>query len=202
MSWASAVRQAPAKTKAKAVVSSFMPATFQPAPIDWGRLVSLDFETYYDMGYTLSALSTSSYVRDPRFEAQMVGIKIGHGKTRVVPRDKIAAEFKKINWGTHSMLCHNVQFDGFIMSERYGVVPKQYYCTLSMARALHSNEVGAGLHDVSVFYGGAGKLEGGVENMKGKSFDELWADKPLWNASAAYCANDVDEMFRIFQEMQ
>ena len=201
MSWASAVRQAPAKTKAKAIVSSFMPATFKPAPIDWGRLVSLDFETYYDVGYTLSTLSTSSYVRDPRFEALMVGIKIGRGKTKVVPRDKIAAELKKINWGTHSLLCHNVQFDGFIMSERYGVTPKQYYCTLSMARALHSNEVGAGLHDVSMFYGGAGKLEGGVENMKGKSFDTLWADKPLWSASAAYCVNDVDEMFRIFQEM-
>lgn len=199
MSWSSATRRA-AALKATIPQARSAPIAVNLHQVDWDRLVSLDFETYYDTHYTLSKLSTSEYVRDARFEASMVGIKIGRKKTKVVPHHKIKAELAKINWATHSVLCHNVQFDGFILSHVYGVVPKQYYCTLSMARGLHSNEIGAGLHDVSVFYGGQGKLDG-LDDMKGVSFQNLFANKPLWERSAQYCANDVDEMFRVFTEM-
>lgn len=200
MSWASATR------KSKKVAELLAPKAtpkfqFDPAPIDWARLVSLDFETHYDTDYTLKKMSTSEYIRDPRFETLMVGIKIGEGKTRLVPGPKVKAELAKINWKTHSLLCHNTQFDGFILSHHYNVIPAKYYCTLSMARGLHSNEIGAGLHDVSIYYGGQGKLDGGVEGMKGLHFKELFADKSLWKRSSDYCINDVDEMFRIFKEM-
>ena len=201
MGWASAVRKPTAQTKVAAAAKIVSRPQIETAAVDWDRLVSLDFETFYDADYTLSKLSTSEYVRDERFEASMVGIKIGNKKTKVVPHSKIAAELAAINWETHSVLCHNVQFDGFILSHHYGVFPKRYYCTLGMARGLHSNEIGAGLHDVSLFYGGKGKIDGGVEGMKGVRFKELFANKPLWKRSAEYCANDVDEMFRIFCAM-
>lgn len=201
MSWASAIRKPTARTKVAAAAKIVSRPQIETANIDWDRLVSLDFETYYDADYTLSKLSTSEYVRDERFEASMVGIKIGNKKTKVVPHSKIAAELAAINWETHSVLCHNVQFDGFILSHHYGVFPKRYYCTLGMARGLHSNEIGAGLHDVSLFYGGKGKIDGGIEGMKGVRFKELFTNKPLWKRSAEYCANDVDEMFRIFCAM-
>lgn len=167
-----------------------------PHTPDWSRIVSIDFETYYDQDYTLKKLSTSEYVRDPRFKAQMMGIRIGNGKTRTIPHGKIAQELGKINWATHSLLCHNTAFDGFILSHHYGVVPAYYYDTLSMARGLHSNEIGAGLDEVSIHYGGAGKLDGldqtqGVVN---------WS-KELFAATAPYCANDVDEMIRVFKLM-
>ena len=201
MGWASAVRKPTAQTKVAAATKIVSRSQIETAAVDWDRLVSLDFETFYDADYTLSKLSTSEYVRDERFEASMVGIKIGNKKTKVVPHSKIAAELAAINWETHSVLCHNVQFDGFILSHHYGVFPKRYYCTLGMARGLHSNEIGAGLHDVSLFYGGKGKIDGGIEGMKGMRFKELFANKPLWKRSAEYCANDVDEMFRIFCAM-
>ena len=200
MNWSSAVRKKTQCALAAAAKIVSRPQ-IETADVDWDRLVSLDFETYYDADYTLSKLSTSEYVRDERFEASMVGIKIGNKKTKVVPHNKIAAELAAINWETHSVLCHNIQFDGFILSHHYGVFPKRYYCTLGMARGLHSNEIGAGLHDVSLFYGGKGKIDGGVEGMKGTRFKELFANKPLWKRSAEYCANDVDEMFRIFCAM-
>jgi DNA polymerase len=65
-----------------------------------------------------------------------------------------------------------------------------------MARGLHSNDIGAGLDEVSIFYGGQGKLEG-LERTKGV-FN--W-DKALFSSTSVYCANDVDEMFRVFKEM-
>ena len=161
MSWMNAVR----KIK-EAAKLSFIRPEITPSVVDWARLVTLDFETYYDQDYTLSKLSTSEYVRDPRFKAQMVGIKIGLKPTKWYPAAKVAAALKTINWATHSVLCHNTQFDGFILSHHYGIVPVMYYDTLSMARGLHSNEIGASLDEVAQFYGKGSKIEGALDAAK------------------------------------
>ena len=196
MTWASALKKqkAPAHQLPDA---NFARPDIPQHTVDWARLVSLDFETFYAQDYTLSKLSTSEYVRHPQFKAQMMGIKVGHGKTRIIPHHRIKAELAKINWSTHSLLCHNTQFDGFILSHHYGVHPAFLYDSLSMARGLHSNDIGAGLDEVSVFYGGAGKVEGSLEKTKGV----LNWPKPLFDEMAIYCANDVDEMLRVFKEM-
>ena len=170
----------------------------ETAQIDWPRLVSLDFETYFDGEYTLKKMSTSEYIRDPRFKAQMVGIKIGNKKTKVVTGARIKSELAKINWATHSLLCHNTHFDGLILSHHFGIVPAYYYCSLSMARGLHSNEIGAGLDEVAKFYGGEGKVDGVLEKTRG----ELNWPKQLVNEVAIYCERDVEEMYRIFVAMQ
>lgn len=164
---------------------------------DWARLVALDFETFFDDDYTLSKLSTSEYIRDPRFKAQMVGIKIGNGKTKFYPANKVAAALRAINWSTHSALCHNMQFDGFILSHHYGIHPVYLYDTLSMARGLHSNDIGAGLDEVAVYYGGVGKIQGSLEKTKGV----LNWSKAMIAETGIYCVNDVDEMLRIFKLM-
>ena len=192
MSWKSALRKQPVAQNPEFA----RPNIPQHTP-DWARLVSLDFETYFDQDYTLSKLSTSEYVRDPRFKAQMLGIKVGNGKTRIIPAAKIKAELAKINWATHALLAHNAQFDGFILSHHYGIHPAYLYDSLSMARGLHSNDIGAGLDEVSVFYGGGGKIEGSLEKTKGV----LNWGKELFAKTAIYCANDVDEMVRVFKEM-
>ena len=195
MSWASATRNAVTKP-----VQQFVRPSFKIEQVDFSRLVALDFETYYDVDYTLSKLSTSEYIRDLRFEALMVGIKIGKKKRVVVPGPKVAAYLKTVNWVTHSLLCHNMQFDGFILSHHYQIVPKRYYCSLSMARGLHSNEIGAGLDEVALFYGRSGKLKGTLETMKGHRYKSLVA-AGLYTAGAEYCGVDVDEMLGIFTEM-
>lgn len=195
MTWASATRKHKQHPVAHAVRSFCRPFIPQHTP-DWTRLVSLDFETFWDADYTLSKLSTSEYVRDPRFKAQMCGIKVGNGKTRVIPAARIKTELKKINWSTHSLLCHNTQFDAFILSHHYDIHPVFLYDSLAMARGLHSNDIGAGLDEVSIFYGGQGKLEG-LEATKGV----LNWPKPLYDNVATYCANDVDEMLRVFKLM-
>jgi DNA polymerase len=195
MSWASSIRKAPPKP-----VYDFLRPTFPTEQVDWSRLVSIDFETYYDDDYTLSKLSTSEYIRDERFEALMMGVKVGRKKRVVIPGPKIAAFLKTIPWSTHTLLCHNNQFDGFILGHHYKVVPAKYYCTLSMARGLHSNEIGAGLDEVAQFYGRGGKLKGNLEKMKGRRYKQLVTEK-LYDQGAEYCGVDVDEMLGIFQEM-
>ena len=199
MSWSSATRKS---SRLEEPEGQDVRPRFVTEKVDWARLVSLDFETFYDADYTLSKLSTSEYIRDPRFEAQMVGIKIGRRKTKVVPAPRIREELAKIDWSTHSLLCHHTQFDGFILSHHYGIQPKRLYCTLSMARGLHSNDIGAGLDEVAQFYGGRGKIEGALDGLKGRRYAELIKlHKDAWKEGVAYCANDVDEMFRIFEAM-
>ena len=195
MGWGSAVKERP---KSKPVIDQqfFLP-TFETEPIDWARLVSLDFETYFDDEYTLRKLNTSEYIRDKRFKAQMVGIKIGLGKTKWYPAHKIKAALRAIPWTTHSLLAHHAQFDGFILSHHYDIQPKKIYCTLSMARGLHSQDIGAGLDEVAKFYGGRGKVEGVLEKTKGV----LNWSPALQKEAGLYCGQDVDEMFRIFKLM-
>lgn len=192
MSWASATRR---KVEEQQPV---LLEQVKPAELDLKHLVTLDFETYYDSDYTLRKLSTSEYIRDARFQALMCGIKIGKGRTKLVPGPKIADELAKIDWATHDLLAHHAQFDGFILSHHYKVKPRRIYCSLSMARGLHSSEIGAGLDEVSQFYGGRGKIQGGVEDMAGFTFERLFKDKPRWKKSSEYCVNDVDECLRVF----
>ena len=165
--------------------------------IDWSRVVTVDFETFYGKGYTLSTSSTSEYVRDTRFKAQMVGIKIGNKPTKVYGPKTMERALRAIPWSTHSLLCHNTQFDGFILSHHYGIVPAKYYDTLSMARGLHSNEIGGSLDEVAKHYGGLGKIDGALEKTK----DMLVWPKALYDSTAEYCARDVDETYNIFKKM-
>lgn len=176
---------------------SFVVPQIEPAEIDWDRLVVLDFETYYDDDYTLKKLSTSEYIRDSRFRAQCVGLKVGRKPVKVYPREKIKAALAAIPWGTHSLLAHHVQFDGLICYEHFGIRPKKLYDTLSMARALYSNDIGAGLDEVSLFTGGQGKVKDVLENTKGVL---VWS-KALYEATVPYVVRDVEECLRIFKHM-
>lgn len=191
MSWKSALKKSSAPTV------QFARPAFTPADIDWAHLVTVDLETYFDVDYTLRKLSTSEYVRDPRFKFQMVGIKIGRKPTKIYDGKKGVAALKAIDWKTHDLLCHNTAFDGFALSHYLGIKPRRYYDTLSMARGLHSNEIDGDLDSVAKFYGGAGKIDGFLEKTKGV---RDWSPA-LFKEGSVYCAQDNDECFRIFTEM-
>lgn len=203
MGWGSAVKNnaTTPKTGRSKVIGMDVDWEFSPIilqhKVDWKHLVVLDYETFWDQDYTLSKMSTSEYVRDKRFRAHMVGLKIGTGKTRVIPREKISAELRKIDWTKHDLLCHNTAFDGFILSHHEGIVPRIYYDTLSMARGLFSNDIGASLGEVGEYLGLGGKIEDVLVESKGV----LALSKPLYTRMAKYCGRDVDLCLDIFKKM-
>jgi len=47
------------------------------------------------------------------------------------------------------LLCHNIHFDGAILAWIFGIVPKVYIDTLSMARAIHGTNAGGSLKALS-----------------------------------------------------
>lgn len=163
------------------------------------EIVTLDFETYFDKEYTLrnSTMNTSEYIRDPRFKAQCVGMKIGTRKTKWYGPGQVAEAIHAIDWSCHDLLAHHVMFDGLILRHHFGVVPRRYLDTLSMARALHSNRIGASLDAVASFYGVGNKIPNVLDQTKG--IRDLPEDvlAPL----GEYCAMDVELTFKIFREM-
>lgn len=159
-------------------------------------IVTLDFETYYSKEYSLTKkeYNTSSYIRSPLFKAHCVGIKDGIKKTVWYESKDIAAALKKHRVAERPLMCHNTQFDGFILSQHYGVVPAFYLDTLAMSRALHGTLGRNDLDTVSRLYGRGGKVKpAALKKVKG--IRDLPPD--LLDQLAEYMCGDTDECYEI-----
>jgi DNA polymerase len=157
----------------------------------------LDFETYYGDDYTLSNLSTSAYVMDPRFEVIGVGIRFGDRRAWL-EEYQWRAFARSVDWSQIMMLCHHAHFDGLIGSYHYGVRPGYWLDTLSMARALHGITVGGSLGKVSAHYE-VGVKGTEVVQAKGKRRADFTQEE--WLAYGGYCLNDCDLTLGILQKM-
>lgn len=98
-------------------------------------LYVIDFETYWSDDFTLSKLTTTEYVRDNRFKVQGVGV-IAEGKEPVWVTENIAEYLRSLDLEHNEVLCHNTLYDGFILSETYGIHPKFFYDTMGMSKSL------------------------------------------------------------------
>lgn len=172
------------------------------AKIDFNKLVTLDFETYFDSKYSLRAkkYNTSSYIRDEQFAVHCVSIKIGRKPSKCYQGKQIAAALGRIDWGTHSLLCHNTAFDGAILAWHYNIVPKMYYDTLSMSRALHAEFVSKSLGEIGKLYGIGGKFEEGSALDKVKGVRPGTVPDDVMKDLMAYCDRDNELCFQIFEK--
>ena len=163
-------------------------------------IVTLDFETYYDDEYTLSkSMNMSEYVRDERFKAHGVGIRI-NGKGRWYTGKNIKLALNDIDWSNSALLCHNTPFDGFILSHHYNIVPGFILETLAMARAIHGQHRGLSLGNLSRLHGRKGKQRAGaLVDTKGKRK----LTKKESDSLGLYCLDDcweTDELFTDFYD--
>ena len=99
-------------------------------------IITIDWETYYSKEYSLKKMSETDYILDPRFQVIMCAIKEGDAETVVHTEERtIRAALNRINWENNALLAHNARFDGAILAWHYGIVPRLYLDTMSMARA-------------------------------------------------------------------
>ena len=164
--------------------------------IELNNIITLDFETYYSTEYSMSkpTYNTSAYIRDPQFHVHCCAVKLGKKKSKCYPGKELKTVFADIDWKNSALLAHNTAFDGFILAERYGIVPAFYYDTLSMTRALHGELSRASLDTIVKLYQLGAKHEGALESTKNKrelSSDEL---KRLMH----YCNNDNELCWNVF----
>lgn len=163
------------------------------------QIVTVDFETYFSKDYTLKSksLNLSEYVRDERFKIHCVAIKIDDKPVLWVDHSNVERAIASIDWTNSALLAHHTAFDGFILRHHFGVAPNYYLDTLSMGRALHSNNISASLESLGTYYGVGNKLPDVLNKTKG--LEEL--DSELLAQLGAYCAVDVELCKKIFDLM-
>lgn len=159
------------------------------------RILTIDYETYWDIDYTLSKMTTEAYVRDPRFKAHMVGVKNGDAETVVVPGHQVQAVFDRIPWHDTAVLCQHAHFDGLIMSHHYGAHPLMFLDTLSMFRHLYPTEA-CSLANICKVLGLREKGGGYYDIVNTKGLVELSTAE--YKKCAWYCGLDCDLTKEIF----
>lgn len=164
------------------------------------KILTIDFETYYDREFSLSKMTTEEYVRDPRFEVIGVSVQEDNGEPVWFSGDQISIYqfLRGYDWENNLALAHNAPFDGSILTWVFGIKPKGWLDTLSMARALHGTEVGGSLKVLTEHYG-LGEKGTEVVNALGLRRTDFPADQLA--RYGEYCKNDVDLTYRLFMEM-
>ena len=160
------------------------------------QLVTLDFETYYDVGFSLSGLTTEEYIKDERFQVIGVSIKLDQGEAKWYTGDQVKEALDNIDWKNSALLCHNTQFDGAILSFRYNIIPGLYLDTLCMARAIHGVDVGGSLAFLVEKYN-LGRKGTEVVDAKGKRLENFTAQDLAQYGE--YCKNDTELTHKLFQ---
>ena len=164
------------------------------------RLITIDFETYYDSKIKLGFKhqTTEEYIRDKRFEVIGVGVKVDEQPTVWVSggRDKIKEYLTSLDWGSSPLLCHNTLFDGAILSWHYGITPAFMLDTLCMARAIHGVEAGGSLKALAERYEIGIK---GEEVIAAEGKARLDFNKEELARYGEYCKNDVDLTLKLFK---
>jgi DNA polymerase I-like protein with 3'-5' exonuclease and polymerase domains len=164
------------------------------------NVITLDFETYYDTGFSLSRLTTEEYIRSPEFEMIGVGVKVNDASTYWVSgsRETIFNKLKKLPWRDSMLLCHNTMFDGAILAWFCKISPAMYLDTLCMARALHGIDAGGSLKTLAERYEIGEKGEE-VIHAKGKRLADFSPEE--LHRYGQYCINDVELTHKLFSKM-
>jgi DNA polymerase I-like protein with 3'-5' exonuclease and polymerase domains len=160
------------------------------------QLVTLDFETYYDVGFSLSGLTTEEYIKDERFQVIGVSIKLDQSEAKWYTGDQVKEALDDIDWKNSALLCHNTQFDGAILSFRYNIIPGLYLDTLCMARAIHGVDVGGSLAFLVEKYN-LGRKGTEVVDAKGKRLEDFTSQDLAQYGE--YCKNDTELTHKLFQ---
>ena len=159
-------------------------------------IVTIDFETYYSKEYGLGKLTTEEYVRDDRFEVIGVSVKVNDGPTDWYTGSDPGTFLNSLDYTDKAILCHNTAFDGAILGWHFGIKPRLWLDTLSMAKPEHAVTVGGSLKNlVAKFHLGAKGTE--VVDALGKRRADF--SPTDIDAYGNYCINDTELTYKLFK---
>lgn len=111
----------------------------------YDHVASVDFETHWGTGYTLTSKqeSMTEYVRDKRFEAQTCAVMHDSWKHAEVGvgHKEIKELLHEIDWANTAFLGHHTQFDGLISTHHFDVYPVFWLDNMSISRAVYGADV-------------------------------------------------------------
>lgn len=144
-------------------------------------------------------MSTEAYIRDPRFEAHGAAVKwTPNVAAKWYNEKELRYVLREHDWTDTILVNHHANFDGFILSHHYGVIPKMYACTLNMARLLLGNHIGVSLDSVREQFGIPLKKTP-YHLFRGKHWHEL--DSSTQELVADGACDEVSSIWKLFGEM-
>lgn len=158
------------------------------------RVITLDFETFWSSrDYTLSKMGPIEYVRDPRFHAQLLGVRVDRGPVNVYESHEIHEALEALDLEAEDTIIagHNLHgFDALVLSERFGIRPKYMVDTLALARAAGISRFQSCSHKALCEYLGTGIKTDGTAVSDGKRWPDDFtpAERDMFKK---YCADDV-----------
>lgn len=161
------------------------------------NVITIDFETYYAKDYGLGKMTTEEYIRDPRFETIGVAVQV-NDSTPVWfsgTKERTKEFLSQFKWEESVAIAHNAMFDMAILNWHFDIRPKRIIDTLSMARALHTIEVGGSLAALVEYYC-LGEKGTEVLNALGKRRIDF--DSNSLDMYGEYCKNDVALTYKLF----
>ena len=164
------------------------------------NIITIDFESFYSQTYSLSKMTTEEYIRGEEFEVIGVAVKVNNEKTQWFSgtKEKTRQFLEGFDWGNSLALAHNAMFDAAILSWTFGIKPSAWLDTLSMARAIHTIEVGGSLAALATYYGLGVK---GTEVLDAKEKHRIDFTPEELGRYGEYCINDVELTYALFQEL-
>ena len=168
------------------------------------HIISMDFETASDRkDYTLSKMGPISFIRAPRFYAQLLSVRVDRGPVQVFEHDEIPLILKamKLEQPDRAIVGHNMSgFDALILSEVYGIHPRNIFDTIAMARWCGVARMTRESHAALTDWFKHGKKEAGTVVSDGKRTKEDFTPED-WAFFKQYCADDTLQCSENFYSM-
>jgi DNA polymerase len=168
-------------------------------PLDTKKIVVTDFETFFDDAYTLrgtKALRYEEYILDPRFKAHGVAVAYHNGRTDFIDGDDIPKWIR--SYRTHTLVNHQMHFDGLIWRLRYNHVAPFMVDTKGLANQVFGPAEVSGGNDLESVAERMGfQPKGRVDMFKGRY--DLTPEE--YKALVAYATNDADITYKVFHAL-
>jgi DNA polymerase len=163
-------------------------------------ILTVDFETYYSQQFSLSKITTEEYVRDSRFEAIGVSVKVDDEPAQWFSgtAKQTKAWLDRFDWANSIAIAHNAMFDMAIMNWRFDIRPKRIVDTLSMLRAIDGPDAGNSLAKAAERYG-LGVKGTEVVNALGKRRLDFTPEELA--AYGDYCINDTEMTYKLAMKL-
>lgn len=162
-------------------------------------IVTIDFETFYDKEFSLSKMTTEAYIRSPHFEVIGVGVKVNDYPTDWYSGNDVGKFLKSLNYTDKAILCHNTAFDGAILSWHFGIKPKLWLDTMSMAKPFHNITVGGSLKALATYYELGAKGEEVIQAIGKRRVNFTPEELARYGE---YCKNDVELTYALFNKLK
>jgi DNA polymerase len=168
------------------------------------KIITLDFETYYDKDYTLTKLTTQEYIRNPLFQIIGVAVSVNgsqprwHSANSVLDVAAFLSAYGIEEKGT-ILVAHNAMFDGAILEWVLNIKPWRYFCTMMGSRPFVVPYTGSmSLKEVSkhLELGMKGTEVQKVQGMRLEDFDGAALLR-----YASYCCQDVHLTTKLFAKL-